>query len=154
VEEKVTLNQNEDWNKPLGRKPIRIKKSHKKLSVVSLALGLLVVGGATFVLMKKPVNNATQVSSITKTIQTTNTKPEHPDRIRLLLAGDFIAHDSINAQAKQADGTYDYMPMIADFTPIFSAADIRFCHDANLNGGAAFTISGYPKFNSPTEFVR
>jgi poly-gamma-glutamate capsule biosynthesis protein CapA/YwtB (metallophosphatase superfamily) len=44
--------------------------------------------------------------------------------------------------------------MIKDFTPIFSAADVRFCHDANLNGGAAFTIGGYPKFNSPTEFVR
>ena len=82
------------------------------------------------------------------------TADPHAHRIRLLAAGDFIAHDAINQQAKQADGSYDYMPMMSDFTDIFRAADIRFCNDANLTAGAAFGISGYPKFNAPTEFAR
>ncbi len=77
----------------------------------------------------------------------------HPNRIRVLAAGDFIAHDTINEWAKQADGSYNYMPMMNNFTDIFHAADIRFCNDANLNGGAAYGISGWPKFNSPTEFA-
>lgn len=86
-----------------------------------------------------------------KTGQTNDT---HPDRIRVLAAGDFIAHDSINANAKQADGTYSYLPMMDSFTDIFHSADIRFCNDANLNAGAQFGIAGYPKFNSPPEFAR
>lgn len=78
----------------------------------------------------------------------------HPNRIRVLAAGDFLAHDSINASAKLPNGSYNYLPMMSNFTNIFHAADIRFCNDGNLNGGAAYGISGWPQFNSPTEFAR
>ena len=74
-------------------------------------------------------------------------------RIRMIIAGDFIAHDSVNANARQPDGSYNYLPIMNDFVPIFAGADIRFCNDAILNGGESFGISGYPKFNSPTAFV-
>lgn len=90
------------------------------------------------------------------TYKQTSPKPTvnaQPTNLRLLAAGDFIAHDSLNSAAKQADGTYNYLPMMSDFVPIFHKADIRFCNDANLNGGPAFGIIGYPKFNSPTEFT-
>lgn len=73
--------------------------------------------------------------------------------IRLLAAGDFLAHDTVNAVAKQADGSYDYLPIMSEFPKIFQAADIRFCNDAQLNGGADYGISGWPKFNSPPEFA-
>ena len=73
--------------------------------------------------------------------------------ITLLAAGDFIAHDSINMAAKLSDGSYNYLPLMDTFTPIFKKNDIRFCSDGVLNGGIQFGISGYPKFNSPTEFV-
>lgn len=75
------------------------------------------------------------------------------NRIRLLATGDFIAHDSVNAAAKQADGSYNYLPLMDSFTDTFHTADIRFCNDPILNGGEALGIEGYPKFNSPTEFV-
>lgn len=81
-------------------------------------------------------------------------KTSDNSRIRILLAGDVIAHDAINQQAKKSDGSYDYMPMMDQFAPIFKAADIRFCNAANINGGPAFTIGGYPKFNAPTEYAR
>jgi poly-gamma-glutamate synthesis protein (capsule biosynthesis protein) len=55
--------------------------------------------------------------------------------------------------AVQADGTYNYMPLVSDFLPVLKTADIRFCNDPILNGGKSLGISGYPKFNSPTEFV-
>lgn len=73
--------------------------------------------------------------------------------ISLVATGDWIAHDSINAQAKQPDGSYDYSPMIADLKPYLAQSDIRFCNDPILNGGKALGITGYPKFNSPTDFV-
>lgn len=83
----------------------------------------------------------------------TNTD-QYPNRIRILGAGDFLAHDSINANAKQPDGSYEYLPMMNEFTDVLKAADVRFCNDGNLNGGEEFGISGYPKFNSPKEFAR
>lgn len=78
---------------------------------------------------------------------------DHPGRIRLILSGDSIAHDSVNAAAKRADGSYDYVPLMKDFVPVLAKSDIRFCNDPILNGGEALGITGYPKFNSPTSFV-
>jgi poly-gamma-glutamate capsule biosynthesis protein CapA/YwtB (metallophosphatase superfamily) len=77
----------------------------------------------------------------------------NPDTISLLATGDFIAHDSVNTAALSKDGTYHYLPMLTDFPPIFAKFDVRFCNDPILNGGAVSTIDGYPKFNSPPEFV-
>jgi len=89
----------------------------------------------------------------TKASQTPAKSVADTSTIHLLAAGDFIAHDSINSAAKQADGSYNYLPLMSDFVPIFKKNDIRFCNDANLNGGPQFGIVGYPKFNSPTEFT-
>lgn len=77
-----------------------------------------------------------------------------PTRVRLMATGDFIAHDSLNTAAQKDDGTYDYLPLMKDFTGIFKKADIRYCNDPILNGGKQFGITGYPVFNSPIEFVR
>ena len=110
---------------------------------------ILVVAGMAFV-----VGHFRHTSSVNHSVAPKPTANAHANRIRILAAGDFIAHDSINAQAKQPDGSYDYLPMMDNFTSIFHQADIRFCNDANLNGGPAYGISGYPTFNSPTEFAR
>lgn len=73
--------------------------------------------------------------------------------ISLVATGDWIAHDTINAQAKQKDGSYDYVPMVADLKPYVQRSDIKFCNDPILNGGAVSAVTGYPKFNSPPDFV-
>ncbi len=84
----------------------------------------------------------------------TKRKPVADDHtIRLMATGDWIAHDSVNSAALQTDGSYNYLPLVSDFSPIFTKSDIRFCNDPILNGGTSLGIHGYPKFNSPTEFV-
>ena len=60
---------------------------------------------------------------------------------------------SVNAAALQSNKTYNYIPLVSDVMPVFKTGDIRFCNDPILNGGEFLGISGYPKFNSPTEFV-
>ena len=87
------------------------------------------------------------------TAKNQTTEKAQPTIIRLLAAGDFIAHDSVNTAAKKSDGSYDYLPLMSDFTSVFKTADVRFCNDPILNGGKVLGITGYPKFNSPTEFV-
>lgn len=113
------------------------------ITAALLAVGVLVAGK----LIRDNTHINTSPSIAHKPNQAT------PNNLRLLAAGDFIAHDSINSAAKQADGSYNYLPLMSDFVPIFKSADIRFCNDANLNGGPSFGIVGYPKFNSPTQFV-
>lgn len=120
----------------------------RKLVLLIVPVMIIAVGVGVW---KQRSNSAT-----TDPKETTQQQPpavKQPDKIRLLATGDFIAHDSVNAAAQKADGSYDYLPMMSDFTDIFKTADIRFCNDPILNGGKALGITGYPKFNSPTEFV-
>jgi poly-gamma-glutamate synthesis protein (capsule biosynthesis protein) len=117
--------------------------------IILLLVAALVLGvPAWFFFHKK---QAAPNDSNGATAQTGGT--ESPNTIRLLATGDFIAHDSVNAAAKQADGSYDYLPLMDDFPALFKKSDIRFCNDPILNGGKVSAITGYPKFNSPTEFV-
>jgi hypothetical protein len=118
-----------------------------------LAFGLASLGVALLVLVAAflafPAKSAAPVLSTKKPTP----KPVAVDTtIHLVATGDWIAHDSINAAAAKGD-TYDYSPLITAAKPEFSKADIRFCNDPILNGGKALGIKGYPKFNSPTEFV-
>ena len=120
------------------------KKNHRR--AYACLVFIIVIGIIGFMWMRhsQPITASKNPSAgVTK----------DPDHIRMLVAGDFIAHDSINAAAKQADGSYNYLQLMKDFVPVFKKADIRFCNDPILNGGSQYGISGYPKFNSPTEFV-
>ncbi len=123
--------------------------------MIGSVITVLVIGGVFWEVFghsaEKPTPKPTKTSASTA-IKTPVADP-HANRIRLIATGDFIAHDSVNTAAKQIDGTYNYLPLISDFEPIFKQADIKFCNDPILNGGVANGIAGYPKFNSPTEFV-
>lgn len=85
------------------------------------------------------------------------TNPSQPEanrtHIRLIATGDMIPHDAINERALKANGTYDYYQFMENMKPYFDEADIRFCNQAVLGGGPAHGITGYPVFNSPTEFA-
>jgi poly-gamma-glutamate capsule biosynthesis protein CapA/YwtB (metallophosphatase superfamily) len=74
--------------------------------------------------------------------------------IRLIATGDFIAHDSLNEQARKPDGGYDYLQFMTDFKPVFAKADIKFCNQATVSAGKKYKISGYPVFNAPTQFAK
>lgn len=124
----------------------------RKLLVAVVGIVVLGLVGGAWYAKTRPTHTETTKHQLKKQILPTN--DAHADRIRILAAGDFIAHDSINQQAKQPDGTYNYLPMMDRVTDVFQSADIRFCNDANLTAGAAYTIGGYPKFNAPTEFAR
>lgn len=76
-----------------------------------------------------------------------------PSTIRMIAAGDFIAHDAINKSARRDNGTYDYLQFMSAMEPFFSKADIRFCNQAVPSGGPAYGISGYPVFNTPLEMI-
>ncbi|MDB5169351.1 MAG: CapA family protein [Candidatus Saccharibacteria bacterium] len=126
-----------------------LRVTHKRLLIVGL-ISCLAAVVVVSILLPSPhaVAPSTKANTVTKqkTVQTND--------ISLVATGDWIAHDTINAQAKQADGSYSYLPMIADLKPYFASSDIRFCNDPILNGGSVSAVAGYPKFNSPADFVK
>lgn len=73
--------------------------------------------------------------------------------LRLLATGDWIAHDAINQEAEQADGSYSYDAMLEPFKSQFAGSDVNFCNQATPAGGASFGVSGYPVFNAPFEWL-
>lgn len=111
---------------------------------------VVLVGGMAVVFSQKAAAPSKSTNPLPHQAATQQTKPT---TITLFATGDWIAHDSINAAALTSTGSYDYLPLIASTQNYFDTADIRFCNDPILNGGKALGIAGYPKFNSPTEFV-
>lgn len=126
------------------------KKSRKKLYLILAVIILLTATSAALYMFvfKKSAGAPTSQS------ETTAQKEEAKKRVRLIATGDMIPHDAINQEAKQDDDTYEYSPMYGDMKKLFDESDVRFCNQAVLGGGTEFGITGYPKFNSPTEFTR
>lgn len=128
----------------------------KILLIVLIIIAIIVVvsGVLWFIFVKNPSSNNKSESQPTKNSLATAKTDSHPDRIRLVATGDIVAHDSVNANAKQADGSYNYYPMLDNMTPVFAASNINFCNQVTPAGGVEFGVTGYPKFNAPTELVR
>jgi hypothetical protein len=125
--------------------------SRRKKPLLLSAFVVLIAAIAAAVFFSSQVN----APAIAKPAKIITNKPVTTDMapISFVATGDWIAHDTINAQAKKSDGSYDYLPMTADLQPYLAKSDIKFCNDPILNGGKALGITGYPKFNSPTDFV-
>jgi len=139
-----------------NRSHINAKAKNKKklLVITSIILVILIIAGGIIYATRKPKSIGKITVATVSVSKQPSTKVNTDDStIKLIATGDWIAHDSVNAAAKQSDGTYNYMPLISDFIPILASSDIRFCNDPILNGGESLGIYGYPKFNSPTEFV-
>jgi poly-gamma-glutamate capsule biosynthesis protein CapA/YwtB (metallophosphatase superfamily) len=122
--------------------------SKRRLLLITLAVLLAGAAAGVFVLHKPKSGSVSQQTSEAKTEQLAT---EPPSRIRLIATGDMLPHDSINQQAKTADG-YDYKPYFTEVKKYFDGADVRFCNqEATSSGGS---ITGYPSFNAPEQFAR
>lgn len=145
----------------------KTKKSRKKLFVILTIVFVVLLGGGGALAFKNKRDNgsAFRLGSGEKTpppgdgvpngtMGSEGNQAAASGTIRLVATGDMIAHDSVNANAKKADGGYDYTALMAGMKPYFTKADIRFCNQATPAGGEGFGISGYPSFNAPIDFAR
>lgn len=141
------FNQGMEMMQPQTKK----RKASKKvlIVVITVFLALAIALGVYLFTQKKPETVAPQVA---QNDQAQQQKPK--ESVRFIASGDMIPHDAINQAAEQSDGTYEYSSMFGEMKALFDKADVRFCNQATLAGGTKYGVSGYPKFNAPTEFSR
>lgn len=126
-----------------------IKNPKNKLILVGVVLLTLAVGAA-FV-YKSTKENQPAISPLPESQSQKSAETETV--IRLAMMGDMLAHDSVNAQAKTADG-YDYTPYFTKIKPLYENADLVFCNPETPVAGDTLGVSGYPTFNAPSAFAR
>ena len=68
--------------------------------------------------------------------------------IELIMVGDVLLHDRLEACAKQEDGSYKYEFLFEPMKDEIQAADLAIVNQEVLIGGAELGISGYPCFNA------
>ncbi len=118
---------------------------------VALGLVLAGVGAAVwYFVIRTEAPVVKPVVSPTKAVK----KAEPSGVVTFAAMGDMLAHDSVVAQARAANGSYDFTPYFSAIKPLYKEADAVFCNAEGLTTGEAFGISGYPAFNAPTEFAR
>ncbi len=78
-------------------------------------------------------------------------KEEEVQEASLVMVGDALIHSAVYQDARQADGSYDFKPMIARIKPMIENYDLRYYNQETILGGASLGLSTYPRFNSPQE---
>lgn len=71
----------------------------------------------------------------------------------LAAAGDVITYPLMNEEARQADGSYDYWPMIEPVAPYIEGADLALCNLEVPITAEGAEPAGYPVFAAPEDIV-
>lgn len=79
------------------------------------------------------------------------TKTEDKAEISLVMVGDVLLHDDVEASCKSADGSYDFHSLFSQVKVAVSEADLALVNQEVILGGEELGISGYPNFNAPYE---
>ena len=72
-------------------------------------------------------------------------------KLSLFMVGDALIHSAVYQDARQADGSYDFKPMLELIKPISSTYDLAYYNQETILGGTELGLSNYPRFNSPYE---
>lgn len=75
-----------------------------------------------------------------------------PVSFTLIAGGDVIPHDPVLTSALRS-GTYDFNPLMDDLDPWISGADLAICNMETPVAPPGTSVSGYPRFGGPPEFV-
>lgn len=81
--------------------------------------------------------------------------PESENNVDISIAvlGDIVCHSGLNAEAKQDDGSYNYVPIFDGALSSVQAADYAIC-TMETTFPDTVEYSGYPMFKSPTDLAK
>jgi len=126
-----------------------IHRRHRYVLMGAILAIVLII--ATVITLRLTLKPASEVSHTTPTSATTKPTPV-VHTVTFSAMGDMLAHDAVDISARTASG-YDFTPYFTDVKSLYESTDVTFCNPETLVSGSAYTITGYPQFNAPTEFA-
>lgn len=132
----------------MARRKSRLKPWFKTLVLFIIFIGLL--GTVYFTLKDKDNKHSTKSSSSTKVVKKKEEDKEKTYKLSMIMAGDALMHGYLNTDAKQSDGTYNYMNQFRYVKDYVKNYDLRYWNQETIFGGTDRPYSGYPRFNTPS----
>lgn len=134
----------------MARRKSKIKPWFKGLLFI-----FVIIATSTFLFLNvfnkadnKKTNNNDSNKPKEKEVQK-ETKKEY--KISVLMAGDGLLHGYVYRDA-QTNGTYDFSNQLEYVKELVKDYDIKYWNQETIFGGKERGYSGYPRFNSPSEF--
>lgn len=127
----------------MGRKKVKVKKTGRIIIVLIL---IAVLGVLSYDYFGFGLKDSKEKKTVKKEIK----RPEDYEA-KIFMVGDSLIHSSVYQDAHQADGSYDFKPMLEGIKPISSKYDLAYFNQETILGGKELGLSNYPRFNSPTE---
>ena len=125
------------------------RKKVKSWVKVSLFLSILVLSGLIlFIKFNKDDFNRSNKKNSTEVKEVKETKKVY--KLSMIMAGDALMHGYLNTDAKQADGTYNYLNQFRYVKDYVKDYDLRYWNQETIFGGTDRAYSGYPRFNTPS----
>ena len=132
----------------MAKKKVRLKKGGRFLFVLIL-IGIL--GVIAYDYSNSLKNSEKKVDDIVPQEQKKEVKVPKDYSASLFMVGDALIHSAVYIDARQADGSYDFKPMLEVIKPISSKYDLVYYNQETILGGTELGLSNYPRFNSPYE---
>jgi poly-gamma-glutamate synthesis protein (capsule biosynthesis protein) len=126
------------------------RKKPKYGRIISFFLLLLIVIGlGIYVLFFK--DNISNDKDNNPIINDEEDEKPKESSLSMLMVGDGLIHANVFNDAKAGD-TYDFSPMFDDVRDIVKEYDLAFYNQETPFAGKELKYSGYPNFNTPSEF--
>ena len=122
--------------------------------IITGILLILLIASNIYIFGFKKIDsfNNEKMKGTIKNIEVEEIKPKKEEyKASLIMVGDALIHSSLYIDAHQADGTYDFKPMLEYTKPITTKYDLAYYNQETILGGVELGLSNYPRFNSPTE---
>ena len=131
----------------MRKRRVKIKKGGRIFVVLLcfVVLGILALDYSNFPLKNEPKEEPKKEEKAQE-----RKEPKYYEA-HLFMVGDALIHSAVYQDAKQADGTYDFKPMLELIKPISSQYNLVYYNQETILGGTELGLSNYPRFNSPYE---
>lgn len=133
-----------------------MKKRRKlKLSGLILILSIFLLG---YFLIDFSFSSFTSNKKTSNNNEVINNKNEIEEdkpkvyKLSLLATGDGLIHNTIFRTYSTGNNTWDFSPALEEVKDIISKYDLAYYNQETVFGGTNLGISGYPRFNTPSEF--
>ena len=123
----------------------------KKIGKILLLVVMVICAGVIYLFANNFSFFSDNISVDKKNVKKVEKKVAKDYSAKMLMVGDALIHSAVYEDARQADGTYDFTPMLSAIKPISSQYDLAYYNQETVLGGASLGYSNYPRFNSPQE---